>query len=47
LAKYGLKYAGIAPTPETQQLIFHVKVESETEEISIQRASGYKKWHNI
>jgi hypothetical protein len=47
LAKYGLKYAGTAPTPETQQLIFHVGAENQTEEVSIQRVLEYKKRHNI
>lgn len=43
LAKYGMKYAGIAPTPETQQLIFHIGAESENEQESVVKAVDYIK----
>jgi hypothetical protein len=47
LAKYGLKYAGVAPTPETQRLIFHVGTDGYVEEDCIQRVLDYNRGCNI
>jgi len=43
LAKYGLKYAGVAPTPESQKLILHLGAEGENEKESVKRAKTYIK----
>lgn len=43
LAKYGFKYAGVAPTSETQQLILHLGAEGENEKESVRRAKQYIK----
>lgn len=40
-AKYGFKYAGVAPTPETQNLILHLGAHGENEDESVQRALEY------
>jgi len=41
LAKYGLKYAGIAPTPDTQKLFLHLGAESEDENESVKKAKKF------
>jgi hypothetical protein len=45
LARYGLKYLGIAPTPDTQRQVFHIGAEGEDEQLSVNKAQEYL--HNI
>jgi hypothetical protein len=45
LARYGLKYLGIAPTSETQKMVFHIGAENEEEAISVRRAHEYLDKH--
>jgi hypothetical protein len=47
LAKYGIKYAGTAPTEEKQKLIFHVGAESEDEQTSLSRIKEYMREMDI
>ena len=41
LARYGLKYLGVAPTPEDQKLVLHIGAERENEENSVSVAKEY------
>jgi hypothetical protein len=47
LAKYGLKYAGVAPTPNAQKLILHLGAEEEDEEETIKIAKKFIQQNNI
>lgn len=41
LAKYGLKYGGICPTPESQKLVLHLDATHHTEEQMVTNALQY------
>jgi hypothetical protein len=47
LAKYGLKYAGVAPTPETQKFLLHLGSKEEDENETVKIAKKYIKENNM
>jgi hypothetical protein len=47
LAKYGLKYAGVAPTPETQKLLLHLGAKEEDEKETVKIAKKFIKENNM